>query len=197
MYFERTSGVPFTYVAQGDLNGDLYNGNDPIYIPRNTTDPEEIVFSGTAAAAATQAAAFERFISSQSCLDRQRGQIMERNSCRTPGQTRMDVSIRQSIPRLAHQQLTLQLDVFNFLNLINQDWGQIKLPTLSPTFNDQRALVVTARSAGPLSQSQSTFTFDNRLYQSDVTKGNFGGPRPFEGRSGSVYQVQLMLRYSF
>jgi len=197
VYFERTSGVPFTYVAQGDLNGDLYNGNDPIYIPRNTTDPEEIVFSGTATAAATQAAAFERFISSQSCLDRQRGQIMERNSCRTPGQTRMDVSIRQSIPRLAHQQLTLQLDVFNFLNLINQDWGQIKLPTLSPTFNDQRALVVTARSAGPLSQSQSTFTFDNRLYQSDVTKGNFGGPQPFQGRSGSVYQVQLMLRYSF
>ena len=30
LYFERSSGVPFTLVALGDLNGDLYNGNDPI-----------------------------------------------------------------------------------------------------------------------------------------------------------------------
>jgi len=193
LYYERTSGVPFTYVAQGDLNGDLYNGNDPIYIPRNATDPNEILIGGPAGAAQ----AFERFISSQHCLDRQRGRIMKRNSCRSPAQDRLDLSVRQSIPQFRGHQLALQLDFFNFLNFLNKDWGQIKLPTLSSTFNDQRALTVTARSAGPLSESMSTFTFHNGLYVEDATATNFGQPTPFDGRSGSVYQIQLTLRYSF
>jgi hypothetical protein len=93
--------------------------------------------------------------------------------------------------------VALQLDFFNFLNFLNSDWGQVKLPTLSPTFNNQSALSQTGRNPGPLDQSVPTFTFDNRLYQSDRTKPNFGTPTPFEGRTGSVYQVQLTLRYSF
>ena len=45
VYYNGTSGTPITYVAgNGDLNGDGYNGNDPIYIPRNATDPNEIQF---------------------------------------------------------------------------------------------------------------------------------------------------------
>ena len=49
----------------------------------------------------------------------------------------------------------------------------------------------------PLSQSIPSFTFDNRLWQSDTTKANYGAPLPFEGRTGSVYQIQMTLRYSF
>jgi hypothetical protein len=209
LYYERSSGVPFTLVASGDLNGDGYNGNDPIYIPRDATDPSEIrigtgvdgtgtPFSPNPAAAQ----AFDRFIGSLDCLDRQRGQIMERNSCRSPSQNRLDLSIRQGIPDFQGHQLSLQLDFFNLLNLLNEDWGQIKLPTLSPVFNDQRALVQTGRNNAntvPLNHPTSipTFTFDTRLWQSDVTKPNYGSPKPFEGRTGSVYQIQLTLRYAF
>ncbi len=196
LYYERTSGVPLSYVASGDLNGDLYNGNDLLYIPRNATDQNEIRIGtgvGTAFVQNVAAAqAFDRFISSQPCLDRQRGRIMERNSCRSPAQDRLDVSIRQSIPQFRGHQLAVQLDVFNFLNFLNNNWGQIKLPTLSPFFNDQRALIQTGRNPGPLDQSIPTFTFDNRLY--DATTLN---AKPYEGRTGSVYQVQLTLRYSF
>jgi len=196
LYYERTSGVPFTYVANGDLNGDLYVGNDPIYVPRDATDPAEIQIGtgvdGAFVQNAAAAQAFNRFISAQPCLDKQRGHIMERNSCRTPTQNRLDVSLRQSLPSYRGHELALQLDFFNFLNFLSKDWGQIRLPTLSPTFNDQRALTVTGRNSGPLSQSISTFTFDNKLY--DTTTGD---PKPFEGRTGSVYQIQLTLRYSF
>lgn len=196
VYYERTSGVPYTYVASGDLNGDGYNGNDPIYVPRDATDPSEVrigtgvdgAFSQNAAAAA----AFDRFIDSQECMNRQRGRIMERNSCRSPTQHRLDVAIRQAIPTVAGHRLSLQLDFFNLLNLLKEDWGQIRLPTLSPVFNDQRALVQTGRNAGPLSQSIPTFTFDTRLYDAAT-----GDPKPFEGRSSSVYQIQLTMRYSF
>ena len=196
LYYERTSGVPFTYVANGDLNGDLYFGNDPLYIPRDATDPSEIRIGTGIDGAFVQnvaaAQAFNRFISAQPCLDRQRGQIMKRHSCRSPAQSRLDVSIRQSIPRVRGHQLALQLDVFNFLNFLNKDWGQIKLPTLGATFDDQRALIVTGRNSGSLNQSIPTFTFDNRLY--DTTTGD---PKPFEGRTGSVYNIQLTVRYTF
>jgi hypothetical protein len=119
---------------------------------------------------------------------------MERNSCRSPSQNRFDLSIRQAIPTIGGQALSLQLDVFNFLNLIDSHWGQIKLPTLSPVFNNQSALIQTGRNPGPLSQSIPTFTFDSRLY--DATTLN---PKPFASRStlSSNYQVQLTLRYAF
>jgi hypothetical protein len=202
LFYERSSGVPFTYVASGDLNGDLYNGNDPLYIPRNATDPAEIrIGTGVDAAFVQNAAAaqaFDRFITSQPCLNDQRGMIMARNSCRSPAQQRLDVSIRQAAPRFWGQQLAVQLDIFNFLNFLNKDWGVIKLPTLSPTFNDQRALSQTGRNAAttaPLNDPASipTFTFDNRLYNTTT-----GAPTPFEGRNDAgVYKIQLMLRYSF
>ncbi len=201
LYYEGTSGVPFVYVAggigtNGDLNGDLVNGNDPIYVPRDATDPSEIRIGTGVGAAFSQnlpaAQAFNKFIENQPCLDRQRGRIMERNSCRTPFQHRLDLSIRQSIPQLRGQQLALQLDFFNLLNFLNKDWGQNKLPTLSATNNNQSALVVTGRNPGPLNQSIPTFTFDTRLY--DATTGN---AKPFANRTGSVYQIQLSLRYSF
>ena len=72
--------------------------------------------------------------------------------------------------------------------------GQIKLPTLSPVFNNQSALIQTARTPGPISQSQSVFTFDSRLY--DATTLN---AKAFAARStfASAYQIQMTLRYAF
>src|SRR5205807_6198417 len=169
VYYERTSGVPISYVAgSGDLNGDGYNGNDLLYIPRDATDPNEMRIGTGVDGAFVQnvaaAQAFNRFIDAQPCLAEQRGHIMKRDSCRSPAQSRLDLSIRQSIPQFRGHQLALQLDFFNFLNFLNKDWGQIKLPTLNPTFPDQRALIQTGRNAGPLNQSIPTFTSDNRLY---------------------------------
>ena len=201
LYYEGASGSPVSYVTGSDLNGDLTGGNDLIYIPRNATDPNEIRIgtgTGTAFVQNTVAAqAFEKFISMQECLDEQRGSIMKRNSCRAPFSHRLDLSIRQTLPELRGQRASVTLDIFNLLNFLKDDWGQVQLPTLSPTFVDQRALTQTARSAGPLNQQISTYTFDNRLYQSDVTKPNVGEALPFEGRQSSVYQLQLTLRYHF
>ncbi len=201
VYYERTSGVPFDYVALGDLNGDGYNGNDLIYIPRDATDPNEIRIGtgvdGAFVQNAVAAQAFNRFIDSQDCLVRQRGKIMERDSCRSPTQNRLDLSVRQSIPQYRGHELALQLDLFNVLNLLNPHWGQNRLPTLSATFPDQRALIQTGRNfanSGPLNDPRSipTYTFDTRLYDAAT-----GTPKAFDGRTSSVYQVQLTLRYSF
>ena len=164
LYYEGSSGVPFVYVSNDDLNGDLVTGNDPIYVPRDARDPNEIRLE-PGPAGLDMGEVLEDFIKSQPCLDKQRGKIMERNSCRSPFQHRFDVSVRQSVPQIRGQQFTLQLDIFNFLNFLNKDWGQIKLPTLSPTFNNQMALDATTRGPGPLNSPSSlpTFRLDNRL----------------------------------
>ena len=111
--------------------------NDPIYVPRSALDPDEIVFTGIEADAdntpdaqqarvGMQREALERFIGSTPCLRRQRGRIMERNSCREPWAHTTSASLRQMIP-IGSQTLEAQLDVFNLLNLLNREWGLRRL----------------------------------------------------------------------
>ena len=194
-FYEGMAGTPFTYTAVGDLNGDGNNTNDPIYIPRNATDTLDIRIGaipsgGSFALNATEAQAFERFLASHDCLADQRGRIMERNSCRSPWQNRLDVAIRQHIPTLRGQRLTVQLDIVNFLNLLNDKWGQIELPTMADVFPQQPILRQAGRTSGPLNQSYSNFTFEsdakNRgpFFARDNVEANF-------------YRMQITLKYSF
>ena len=138
IYFGE-SGSRFHYVYGGSFNGDLNGdgvGNDLVYIPRTTTDANEIIFvqSGTNTVAAQQVA-FERFISSNACLNNQRGQIMDPGSCQEPWRNTFNLSLRQSLGALglgnalntsAFERLTVQWDVFNLANLVNRDWGKIR-----------------------------------------------------------------------
>ena len=194
-FYEGISGTPIVYTVNTDVNGDGVVGNDPIYVPKNATDASEIRIgtgSGNAFAVnATAAQDFERFIQSQECLRSQRGQIMERNSCRSPFQQRMDVSVRQSLPRFAGQTVTLQLDIFNFANLVNPKWGQVKLPNLSANFPQQAVLNVRQRSAGAMTdESLLGYEFDSRL-----RTGNLFQPNP--NTASNFYQIQLSARLAF
>jgi hypothetical protein len=193
-FYEGMSGTPFTYTAIGDLNGDGNNSNDPLYIPRDATDVNEIrIGTGSGAAFALNAAEaqlFEDFIASQDCLDDQRGKIMERNSCRSPWQNRLDVAVRQHVPTIRGQRITVQLDIVNFLNLLNKEWGQIRLPSANQNFPQQAVLRQQSRTAGPMDQSMPNFTFEA------VPKAS--GPfRKDQQNQNNFYRMQLTLKYSF
>ena len=102
-----------------DVNADGTAGNDNIYVPR---DASEISLSGDAAA---QAAAFTRLdslITNNACLSEQRGQIMERNSCRNPWINTLNARLAAFIP-LPGQSLEISADLFNMLNLLDGGWG--------------------------------------------------------------------------
>ncbi len=194
-FFEAISGTAFTYVTTTDINGDGITSNDPIYVPNDATNVAEMrIGTGAGTAFATNAVAaadFNRFISSQECLDDQRGKIMERNSCRSPLQKRLDLSIRQSLPQFNGHALTLQLDIVNVPNLINRDWGRIRLPVLSPTFAQQAILTVRQRQASPLSNETALgYEFDSRLRTGDPFRiaGN---------QQRDWYAMQVTLRYAF
>ena len=183
----------------GDLNADGAQGNDLIYIPADVAKETEIRFSGISPTAgadnspaaqaqrvAEQRAAFERFITSTDCLTRQRGRIMTRNSCRSPWTNTVNVSLRQALPAILGQSFTVQLDVFNFLNLLNEDWGQQPLPPAGG--GSVPLLTHVGQTPGGLTGpagSQGIFTFDPATEKYD------------RRHVGSAYQMQLGVRYGF
>ena len=188
-YYVGESGSPFTYVARGgprrgDLNADGSNVNDPIYVPRSARDSSEIRFVGGSQEIRSQQEAFDRFIDGASCLRRQRGRIMARNSCREPwGQTTV-ASARQAVPIAGHT-LETELQVFNVLNLLRSDWG---LPRVAYGRSDVNAvsplLVHVNQTGGPAGTAQSEFQFDVTTPRWDV-------------QGESVFQLQVALRYRF
>lgn len=179
--FTGESGVPFDFVYSGDMNGDGSTSNDLIYVPLDARNTAEIQFAtngsgATALTPAQQAAAFENFISNNECLNSARGTIMQRNTCRTPWTRRLDVDFRQALPTIAGQNLLLQLDIFNFLNLLNRNWGTQDLGS----------------SNSPSILSRASFSNGDGVYRFTPTFNQFSTQNV-----ASNYALQLQLKYTF
>jgi len=197
-FFEGVSGSTFLYTTNNDINGDGVGGNDPIYVPLDATDLNEIrIGTGSGATFVPNpaiAATLNKFIDMQPCLNSQRGHIMKRNSCAGPFQKSMDASLRQTLPEFGGQQFTLQLDVFNFLNLLNKKWGQVEFPILG-AFNNLALLQTAGRQPGPLNTSLYNFNVPVSIVNN---VNNFNSPWSLNPNSASNnYQLQLSLRYAF
>jgi hypothetical protein len=185
--FFGESGVPFEYVYGSDLNGDGSSGNDLVYVPKNAHDPAEILFQQNGnLTPAMQADSLEAFISAHDCLNSQRGRIMTRTSCRSPWTKFMNASVRQSLPTMRGENVILQLDIFNFLNLLNRNWGAQDLgSTFSPSLLTRRNTVAAPGQPLKLANgAQPVFTFTP--FQQFNTKN----PQ-------SNYALQLQLKYAF
>lgn len=190
-YYVGESGRPFTYVAfglasRGDLNGDGSNANDPIYIPRNAIDSTEVRFSGVSEAAGAdnspsaivareqlQSMSFEQFVAHTSCLNRQRGQIMRRNSCREPWSNFMIASVRQEVSLWARR-IELQADLFNVFNVLNRKWGARR-----------EAVPQLLEHVGQSTSGRPLFRFDPSLARFTTIA------------TESSFQLQLAARYRF
>jgi hypothetical protein len=187
LYYVGESGSPFTYVAggvqgRGDLNADGWTGNDPLYIPTSASDTSQIRFAAGTTAGDTpesQQRAFEQFIAQTPCLRRQRGEIMQRNSCREPWSHTSIASIRQALPRAGSHTMTLQMDLFNILNLLNSRWGLYRVA--DPNFASPALLSQVGETGG--ASPQPVFHFNPPRWATLTTE--------------SSYQLQLALRYSF
>ncbi len=207
--YSGNTGSPITYVANGDLNGDGFNANDPIYVPRNATDPNEIrivtlrntepgaTFNATNNPYVLNAQAaqnFESFIQGNRCLREQRGRIMERNSCFLPWQNLLNVSVRQTLPQYRNNRVTAQLDVFNFLNLLNREWGVNRGAILSGN-PQQQVLTVRNRLPGAVSnEALTSYEFASGLQGANNSVQTY---QDLINSVGNVYRMQLTFRYTF
>jgi len=137
----------FSYVYGADFNRDGFNGNDLLYIPK---DPSEITFTaftypnGVNYTAAEQSALFFKYIEQDKYLRAHKGQYAERNGAQAPWRNQVDIKILQDLfINLGKHKNTLQLslDIFNFGNLINSNWGKAK------TVNASSVLVPTNQNS--------------------------------------------------
>lgn len=184
------SGSPYDYVytgsgGRGDLNADGIVGNDLIYVPKSALDPSEIEFTPISQSGGkppidpnTQAVAFENFIKNTPCLNDHRGQIVTRDACRNPWQNFMNVSVTQFLPSFQGRLLSVRLDIFNFMNLLDKNWGRVES---AGSFEDVSILTHTGMDG-----DTPTFQF-NPSYQKFLISNN----------PAYYYQMQLSARLSF
>ncbi len=180
----------FSYVYAGDINGDGQNANDLIYIPRSQSEialqdiraNSVVVYS-----AADQWRDLDAYISQDKYLSGRRGQYAERNGAILPWRGQLDMRFLQDFYIKAggkRNTLQLSVDVFNFANLINSDWGVFQ--------STNRSALITNTGYSTQGVPQMTFPYFNAS-NSTVLKNSFQNSFSV----GSRWQMQLGVRYIF
>ncbi|HEX3165781.1 MAG TPA: hypothetical protein VHQ93_05935, partial [Chitinophagaceae bacterium] len=135
MMYAGSIDYRFSYVYAADFNRDGSTGNDLIYIPK---DPSEISFVDLPAGASTsqvaysandQSALFFKYIDQDKYLRAHKGQYAERNGAQAPWRNQVDIKLIQDLfMNVGKTKNTVQLtlDIFNFGNLINANWGKVR-----------------------------------------------------------------------
>jgi hypothetical protein len=99
-----------------------------IYVP-TSAQISTMNFSG-----AGQGAAFDSFISQDDYLSERRGQYVERYGALSPWRGKWDMKILQDfnfkVSSASEKTNTVQfsIDILNFSNLLNSDWGLVQTP---------------------------------------------------------------------
>jgi Carboxypeptidase regulatory-like domain len=121
------SGVPFSYVYEGDLNGDGFPGlggafdrfNDLVYVPETASElPSSLPTQGLLSNA----------LRNDACLAANPGKLLPRNACRSPWQNRLDVRVSHAF-NVSGKEIRFEGDLINVLNFVNGDWGRIQTTT--------------------------------------------------------------------
>ena len=183
LLYVGNSGDKYTYVYNGDVNADAFEFftasdrvNDLLYVP---TGPADITLVDPA-----DWDELNSYIETEACLAEARGEILERNVCDSPWRNRIDTRLTFKIPTIAGQHGELVWDIFNFGNLLNEDWGR----NSGVTFGTIELLALRGWD-----EENNRGIFDiNRL-----NVGDDGDADPFTVfDTNSRWQMQFGVRYS-
>jgi len=126
MFYNGQEGGTFNYVYQGrDLLNDDSRDNALFYIPRNASEINLVDNNGITAA--DQWTALDAFIEGNDYLSERRGEYAERNGDRGPWNHIVDLKVLQDFSLNFNDNehtFQLSLDIFNFFNFLNKDWGE-------------------------------------------------------------------------
>ncbi|GAA4840748.1 TonB-dependent receptor plug domain-containing protein [Algivirga pacifica] len=135
LFGEVAKGNRYSYTYVGDMNRDgIATNNDLIYVP---ADQNDIVFADPTTADA-QWTALDAFIEQDPYLSTRRGEYADRNGAMLPWYTQFDIRMLQDYNfTVAGRKNTLQLslDILNFGNMLNSNWGVRQLPTTTSPIN--------------------------------------------------------------
>jgi hypothetical protein len=145
---------------------------------------QQYTAGGRTYTAAQQAQAWEAYISADKYLSKHRGQYAERGAVFLPMVNRMDLSIGQEVfaSLAGRHAFQVRLDIQNFGNLLNKNWGVSQRIVLS-------SQPLSAQGADAQGRAQYRLrTIDNELITT-----------PLESTASldDVYRLQVSLRYRF
>jgi len=190
--YEARSGSPFSWIYFGNANGDTESFNDLVYVPENRND---IVLESD------NWNLMNSFIESRDALDEARGSVIDRNTDRAPWQNQVDLRFAQSIKTFDGQRIQITLDVENFLNVLNDDWGRIR----TTSFNNVTAWnfegyvqpgdvgsEVNGRVLTQDDVGKPRVTFDEETVQDELSDDLFNTSDIF-----SRWRLRLGVKYTF
>ncbi len=117
----------YSYCYSGDANGDGSSANDLIYIPKNFDEAKDHLLATGFNSQQEAWEAMDKFISQDPYLSKHRGQYAERNGAVVPWANQLDLSLYHDIKFFQRNDrshtIRFSLDIANFLNLLNRNWG--------------------------------------------------------------------------
>jgi hypothetical protein len=200
LFYEGSSAGRYSYQYSTDFNRDG-NFNDLIYIPKDASELLPYIVAnktfGTGASAVTltpqqQVDAFFAYVDQDKYLSKHKGGYAERNEGQFPWRSQLDFKLLQDVfVNVGKKRNTIQfsLDVFNFGNLLNKDWGAFKALSVS-----NGGILVPTNVAALVSGGTVKPTFQ--------LASDFGGNVPTSTyrtvlTTGSTYYMQFGIRYIF
>jgi hypothetical protein len=147
--YQGRTGHAYSWVFAGDANGDGFTFQDLLYVPTGPSDAK-VTWAST-----TERDAFFTFVNS-STLAKYAGTNPGRNSEVSPWQQTIDLKFIQQIPLHGKTRAELYLNVLNFWQLIDKNWGiQEEVP-----FSYKRAVAgATYNAAGNGGLGSWAYTF--------------------------------------
>ncbi|MEO1254841.1 MAG: hypothetical protein AAFY41_08155, partial [Bacteroidota bacterium] len=188
--YEGQSGAPFSYIYG---NGDDIQNEDSrnralVYIPATR---DEIVLVDNGFTPDQQWEFLDAFIESDPYLRENRGQYAKANQNRSPFENIIDVKFLQDfyleMPSGKRNTLQVSIDIFNFTNLLNKNWGR--------RYGTPQSYELLEFEGFQDNSDIPTFSFDP-FNLDEPNRATYGDFKDF-GLLSSRWQMQVGFRYIF
>ena len=192
VFYEGSNQGRFSYTYSSDFNRDGQT-NDLMYIPK---DASEITFVNRPASGATgnvaytaqqQSDLFFAFVEQDDYLSSHKGQYAERNGGKLPWRNQVDLRLTQDIFKnvgATKNNFQFTVDILNFGNLLNSEWGTID-------FVNNSAVLVPQNASSVGGTTRPTFWLNTA--NSKPLETTFGTTQNI----ASTYYMQFGFRYNF
>ncbi|MGE4585762.1 MAG: carboxypeptidase regulatory-like domain-containing protein [Mangrovibacterium sp.] len=195
VFYNGQSGQTYSYGYDNGVSayagpaGDNTDGKDLslIYIPENQGDI--ILVDDDAYTAAQQWSDLSAFIEDHKSLKEHKGEYFRRGSERLPFENVVDLKVMQEfkfrVSPTRQNRIQIALDIFNFTNLLNKDWGRMHYAD-----GDYNVFPILKFAGYRDDGTTPTYTYCNK-------KGNDTWGIDDSGLQSSRWQAQFSIRYIF
>ena len=194
LVYEMANNGAISYITSGDPNGDGAT-NDLMWIPRAQGDIELVPdFAGDTRTPAQIWNQLNNFINQDAYLNSHRGHFAQRNGVILPYFHRLDLHLAQDFyvkTGKVKNTIELSVDIINFANLINRNWGLYQ--DSFNGFNSGSTTVLKYQGIDATTgQAKYSFPYLDKNNLIPVTKSFI-----YDTSQLSRYQAQVGIRYIF